>query len=206
MTTTQPAPAVPAGTQVPNPPSNVSLIQVAAILAAGLKPAQTAHALVRFLGLPPGAEPAARAVLQALVSAHHSLQRADSYLSAYVVAGTRRVWADVKRGTPVETAMRAETTYLKQHENAQSNRQLAAHATLSAAHKYGPLLGWQAQMDSHTSAACRAAHGHNFYAAKGTMIGLPGAVHPNCRCRPTRPYAGAGLVDGVVGVLGKEAA
>ena len=57
------------------------------------------------------------------------------------------------------------------------------------------LVGWKAVMDSRTSAECAAANGKNFPADRPPVIGWPGAVHPHCRCVPTKPYAGAGMVD-----------
>ena len=51
-----------------------------------------------------------------------------------------------------------------------------------AALEHGRLLGWYAiRGNGKTSAACKAANRHNFYANRMPDIGWPGSgPHPNC--------------------------
>lgn len=49
-------------------------------------------------------------------------------------------------------------------------------------------LGWYAVLDKKTSPECRAANGKNFDPLQPPAIGLPGTVHPRCRCVPGPPH------------------
>lgn len=108
-----------------------------------------------------------------------------------MIAGRARGEGAIRAG---EDAVERERRYFQQHLNAMRQRSLAAMGVDMAALEYGPLLGWKAVLDSHTSAECRAADRHNFYAARPPDIGYPGAVHAACRCFPVRPWPGGRLL------------
>lgn len=95
-----------------------------------------------------------------------------------------------------EAQMERERRYYQQHLDAMRQRAIAAAKVDMAAMEYGPLLGWKAVLDSHTSLECAAANGRNFYAGRPPYIGYPGAVHPACRCKPVRPWPGGKLLPG----------
>jgi hypothetical protein len=90
-----------------------------------------------------------------------------------------------------------EQTYLDQHLQARTNRVEAAQAVTTQVRESGSMLvGWYSKLDEKTSVECRAAHGRNFRADQIPLIGLPGAVHPHCRCRPGPAHGNARLVGG----------
>lgn len=90
-----------------------------------------------------------------------------------------------------------EQTYLDQHLQARANRTEAAQAVTAQVRESGSMLvGWYSKLDEKTSVECRAAHGRNFRADQIPLIGLPGAVHPHCRCRPGPAHDNARLVGG----------
>lgn len=130
----------------------------------------------------------------------------NAYRAAYILAAARRIDAAVSaaNGDPaaqraaLAAALQTEARYAAQQLQAQDNRVASARAVDAVARKVpGPLLGWKAVMDSKTSAECAAANGRSFPADRPPLIGWPGAVHPHCRCVPTKPYAGARLVDDI---------
>lgn len=99
-----------------------------------------------------------------------------------------------------------ERAFLAQHMAARQARQDAARAVDVAGRRFGPVLGWHAVMDARTTAACRAAHGHNFRVAVPPAVGYPGSLHGGtCRCRPGAPFAGGGTVDDATAKLGAHA-
>ena len=57
-----------------------------------------------------------------------------------------------------------------------------------------PLLGWRSVVDQRTTPECRWANGKNFRADRIPVIGVPGAVHPRCRCTSGPPIRGAALI------------
>lgn len=118
-----------------------------------------------------------------------------TYRAAYLLAAAGRVRTSMTAGMSVEEALAAEQRFTVAHLQAQANRARAAVAVDKAAaqHRSG-LLGWKARMDSRTSAECRAADGRNFSVFAPPAIGLPGSVHPHCRCRPVAAFAGAPMV------------
>lgn len=120
----------------------------------------------------------------------------------YVLAASRRVLAAARdarsKGEPVTAAVRKqlamERRFYAQHQQAMWNRATAAGKTDMAAVEHGPLLGWNTVLDARTSAECRAADRKNYYATRIPYIGLPGSVHPHCRCFPGPPHPGAPLL------------
>lgn len=138
------------------------------------------------------------------------------YRAAYLLASSRRI-QDARNqallnGEDPDAAVRAaaarEAQYYAAHEHAVTNRRRAARAVDSAARRGGSvgvdpvtglptlMVGWNAVLDSKTSAECRAADGHAFPATRAPAIGWPGAVHPHCRCTSGLALPGMPLLDG----------
>lgn len=119
-----------------------------------------------------------------------------TYRAAYLLNAAERVKAAIAAGKTLDEALTDEERFTRQHLAAQANRAKAAAAVdhAAATHRSG-LLGWKARMDSRTSAECADANGKNFSIFNPPLIGLPGSVHPHCRCVPVPAFAGAGLVD-----------
>jgi hypothetical protein len=120
----------------------------------------------------------------------------------YVIAAAKRAMgaatAARAKGKPVLAAMRdhlaKERRWYEQHQAAMWNRARAAGQTDMAALEHGDLLGWNTIIDKRTSAECRAADGWNYHATAIPDIGLPGSVHPGCRCYPSGPHPGGRLL------------
>ncbi len=60
-----------------------------------------------------------------------------------------------------------------------------------------PLLGWRSVIDNRTTPECAWANGRNFRADRLPVIGIPGGVHPRCRCTSGPPVKGAALIPSV---------
>jgi hypothetical protein len=130
-------------------------------------------------------------------AATHAISRLNLMRRAqFLVSSARRVTTDLRdgrsRGESISSilseSLTRERRYYGQHLNAIWNRMEAAARVDSTAMLYGTVL------DSHTSADCRAADRHNFYADSVPVIGYPGMVHPHCRCWPGAPYSGAAIL------------
>jgi hypothetical protein len=121
--------------------------------------------------------------------------------AGYLVMAARRVTGAARRGP--EQAARAlvvERRYLRQHLDAMAQREVVADQVAATARQqrrvvpqetglvWNGLLGWYAVNDEVTSAECKRAHGRNFDPTQVPSIGFPGAVHPNCRCKPGPPF------------------
>lgn len=119
------------------------------------------------------------------------------YRAAYLVAAAGRIQASLDRGLTVKQAVALELPNTAAHLNAQRNRAQVAATVDQASKAHGYTLGWQAHMDTKTSAECRRANGKNFSVLSRPLIGWPGSVHPHCRCAPVAPFANAGWVDDV---------
>lgn len=79
-------------------------------------------------------------------------------------------------------ALRREKIYWQAHKAAQQKRDAASKQVDVAAGKFGELLGWYAVRDERTTPECKQSDGRNFYRSVPPNIGLPGTVHPACRC------------------------
>lgn len=88
-----------------------------------------------------------------------------------------------------------ERTYFDAHKKAQKRRRAVMEQVDAAASRYGPVLGWRAQVDSRTTGECRQANGKNFRADRPPSIGYPGTVHPHCRCEITAPHTSGRMLD-----------
>lgn len=132
-----------------------------------------------------------------------AMERANRQSRAmFVLTAARRIGDDLRtahsRGTSQIQALRdaavRERRYYAQHLVAIWGRSQAGAQTDSAAMTYGNLLGWHTVRDARTSRECLMADGKNFLADHVPLIGYPGAVHPNCRCRPGAPFPGGRLL------------
>lgn len=128
-------------------------------------------------------------------------QAEQTYRAAYLANATLRIDRRLDAGADVQRAVVVEMDLFRAHKAAQDNRARSAGLADRLAARFGAMLGWKATIDSKTSPECRAAHKHNFLIAQPPSIGLPGATHPHCRCIPTRPYLGAGLVNAAIAKL-----
>lgn len=122
--------------------------------------------------------------------------------ASYLAAASRRMTSAARMGPEAQArAVAVERRYLEQHLAADAGRMAAARAVGATARQivkkarrdpvgstWNGLLGWYAVMDDDTSAECRKAHGRNFDPTRIPPIGLPGTVHPRCRCRPGPPF------------------
>lgn len=125
-------------------------------------------------------------------SAVHITDRANlRYRAAFIRNALRRIFAAPDK----RVALRRELEYWKAHLKANLRRLTMARRADAMRRRHGPLLGWYAEMDTRTTAECRAADGRNFEALKPPVIGYPGSVHMFCRCVPGPPIPGAKLVN-----------
>lgn len=164
--------------------------------AAGISTAALRAALSVVMGYPPDRQgfwgPAT-----AQTARLNLIRRAQ-----FLVASSRRITTDLRRShsenKPIYQALldagARERRFYGQHQEALWTRMRAAAQVDTAVMDHGPLLGWYAVHDAHTSAECRAADRHNFRADQMPAIGFPGAVHPHCRCMPGPPVPGAPMV------------
>lgn len=163
---------------------------IAAISNSGGMDGHSAHARLERFSLDPdthGAEVARGAARSELF-----------YRAAYIVHAAERIEKDVASGKPVSKAVLDESKVFRSHEAARRGRMEAAAAVGVAANRFGPLLGWYLDPLLNNEPECIAANGNNFYAAEGTIIGHPGAVHLNCGCSAGPPHEGAGMVNDAV--------
>lgn len=127
------------------------------------------------------------------------------YRAAYVVAASRRVQREIDAGEkPLAVILADESLNYRKHEAARNQRAKAARRAALAAQLYGPELGWYLNPLLNNEIECITADGHNFPASQPPRIGLPGAVHMFCGCRPGAPHIGAGQVDDAIDLLMKR--
>lgn len=134
-----------------------------------------------------------------------NIQRRAQYLLAAARRITRQLGTD-RSPDAVAGAIRRELQYWRQHVHAGTQREQAAAVADSTAAQHGApvraggkpvtVLGWHAVLDSRTDPQCRAANGKNWILERPPRIGIPGTVHPACRCIPVPPYPTRRLVDG----------
>ncbi|MFI6986036.1 hypothetical protein ACIBSV_46790 [Embleya sp. NPDC050154] len=126
----------------------------------------------------------------------------DYYRAAFLRRSSQRIQDAIDKGGDPQVAVDREKRLWKSHFAAFQRRALVAKQVDLAAAEHGDLLGWDATIDARTSPECERADGKNFYVNRPPTIGYPGAVHPRCRCKPTAPYPGAGLVEGATASMG----
>lgn len=99
----------------------------------------------------------------------------------YVVNSAQRLTESLIDGT-YSSSLDAENRYLVLHVQAGRNRQTAAKQLDQVATRAGTsFLQWVAKLDAATTEDCRRLHGTIF--SIEDPPGIPGAVHPACRCR-----------------------
>lgn len=129
---------------------------------------------------------------------HQQARREASYRAAFVLNSSRRIQRQIDANRNPLEAVDSERRYWKMHLQAQKGREAAAEQVDRIATLWGDLLGWYAERDERTTPECQAANGKNFRASEVPLIGYPGTVHPNCRCKAGPPHAGAQMVDEVI--------
>lgn len=111
----------------------------------------------------------------------------------YVINAALRLRKAAEEGDAVE-ALKRERRYAEQHEIARRGRLDAAAQVQYTAKTFGwttqqgTLVGWYHTPGPNNDVECLRASGHNFIAERGTTIGLPGSVHPGCRCYAGPPH------------------
>lgn len=120
------------------------------------------------------------------------------YRAAYILRAAERMETDVHGGKSIPDAIADEKKIFVLHEAARLGRLDSAGYVARAADRFGPMLGWYLDPLLNNEPECIAANGHNFDAREGTLIGLPGAVHPKCGCIAGPPWPGAGMVNDAI--------
>lgn len=118
--------------------------------------------------------------------------------AAYVLAAAERLEKAEKEGKPHRAALSQESLLYERHRAAQAGRMKAALDVDKAVQFFGDVLGWYLDPLLNNEIECIKANGHNFRASQGTVLGWPGAVHPNCGCTAGPPIPGAGWVNDAV--------
>lgn len=187
---TQPAPQA----------TNAQVAAVAALLAAAVSIDVAANTLSTLLGIP-------RALALGLLRLNASapivrlpdgpsgrvLNESElTYRAAYLANAGLRIKQRLDSGQGPDAAAAPERLLFRMHRAAQAGRARASNAVDVLAKRVGLRLRWRAVNDSKTSPECRAANGKLFDAAHPPVIGLPGAVHPHCRCKPVPASEGTG--------------
>lgn len=103
------------------------------------------------------------------------------FRARYAVNAIKRI-AKAALGGKRQEQTAKERAHFEAHKQAAKHREQALGALDDAAARYGPVLGWYAVDDSSVTAECKAASGSNFDIGNPPKIGLPGLVHPRCRC------------------------
>lgn len=88
-------------------------------------------------------------------------------------------------------AEKTEEHHLEQHLQAGENRARAAKKT-DAAFKQASVVVWRCVMDERTDARCAVLNGRLF--TVNSLPGVPGAMHPRCRCT-VEPVGNGPLID-----------
>lgn len=101
----------------------------------------------------------------------------------YLVNAARRITGAVRDGTPLATAVSAETGNARSHVAATTSRMDAARRIDEQAAATGATtFRWRAVDDNRTDPECRRLDGRQFALAKPPNGKYPGQVHPGCRC------------------------
>lgn len=206
---------------VPPPQSSTVVRDVAEVLASGATVAALASGISLILK-PFGidykpvlvalsltsagtvAKPNARLVINGIEAADGAADavRAQAtrelyFRAAYVIAAAGRLQRAAKAGQ-FDAAVSRETALFILHEAARKNRLDTAASVAKTASDWGDYLGWYRDPASRSEPECIAADGNNFYASKGTTIGLPGSVHKGCNCFSGPAHPMGGMVDDAV--------
>ena len=131
----------------------------------------------------------------------HEKAQARVWRAIYTLGAAQRL----SEASDVSHAETVERGYFARHIAAEERRDRAAALVDITARLLGdrseeqpdatvPLLGWRAVVDARTTPECLWANGQNYRADRIPAIGLPGAVHPRCRCTSGPPIMGAPLL------------
>ncbi len=132
-----------------------------------------------------------------------------SYRAAFIINTARRMqttlntvadqeFPDAARQL-VKIALRDQSVLYQKHESARRNRLDAAAQSGKMAEFLGSdLVGWYLNPALNNESECIAADGNNYYASQGTVLGWPGAVHPNCGCTSGPAHENGGMVNDAV--------
>jgi SPP1 gp7 family putative phage head morphogenesis protein len=199
----------PMGASHRHEPSGPSVAQVEMVLASSAPLATMVSILGRLFGGFGVTVPVIQAALAMVLKGERSmpipgngaavassLQSEAAFRAAYLINAAVRMQNAVNGAMTMTDALDAEMANYRLHLAAQLNRREAAEQADSV-HDDG-IAGWEAVMDAKTSPECAAANGNNFRVAEPPAIGLPGAVHPHCRCKARRPWPGGGWVNQAV--------
>lgn len=124
--------------------------------------------------------------------------------AAYLANAATRLQRSLDAGDDDAEAATREAVYYRQHEKARKARLEAAAQVEWAGRMYGwqdergTLVGWYLDLTLNNDRECIEATGNNFYVEEGTVIGLPGSVHPGCGCYAGPPWEEEGLVNDVL--------
>lgn len=198
------------------PPQDDETIQaIAAILLSGLAASALVNALME-LGIPRLSSTSVQAAVNLTAGGTSTMPRLQLngeaasdlmrrtraqeafFRAGYILHAARRIEDDLREGDTVRTAIAHESPYYRQHEQARVNRADSSRQVSRMATIFGDTLGWYVNPLLNNEIECLRADGHNFRASVGTIIGYPGAVHPNCGCTAGPPIEGAGWVDDAV--------
>lgn len=131
-------------------------------------------------------------------------KQALAWRAIYILAASERL----QEAIDLAHAEQVELGYFARHVAAEERRVRAAALVDVTARLLGdrteeqednkvPLLGWRAVLDDKTTPECRWASGKNFRADRIPVIGIPGGVHPRCRCTSGPAIKGAPLIPSV---------
>lgn len=129
-------------------------------------------------------------------------RQALAWRALYILGAAERL----RDAEDLAHAQDTETGYFARHIAAEERRaRAAALVDVTArllddrAEEQGqiPLLSWHAVVDAKTTPSCAWANGKNYRADRIPVIGIPGAVHPRCRCASGPPIPGAALIPSV---------
>lgn len=189
----------PVELSTPGPSEPVELARPAAVLAAitaALATGATAAVIARLVSAGASAD-AARATVETFRDPQPTSgglrtrngagwARRTNLLrrGAYLLTAARRITAAVRSGTSLPDAIATEHRNYRAHQLAAASRSASgALADQVAQGSSSSRLRWRAVLDERTDAKCRAMDGKTFDLRDPPKIGLPGGVHPRCRCR-----------------------
>lgn len=135
----------------------------------------------RLSGRNRGGTPPATGGLASQVAAEEPKMRAE-----YLMSAAERLTEDNS-----EKAKNAEERFLEQHVSAGQNR-LRKAKEAAKVFKQTPVVQWVCVMDERTDGRCAVLNGRLF--TMDSLPGIPGAMHPRCRCSIV-PHGNGPLVD-----------
>lgn len=178
---------------------------LASLVAAALAPLGiTAAVALAALHLAGESKPATHIDLPPGPAVRQVLDESSVFRAAYLVHAALRIAQRITQGQSLAQAVRHERHFLFLHRRAQRQRLRAAQTVDRLAAQGHAWLTWRLGPAKHHTAACVAADGHPFPAARRPLIGWPGSTHPGCTCYPTAghpPYRGQLTVDEATGAL-----